>query len=172
MSMPAEITSRQQQVICRITNAARTRRISGEGPALSRRPLKVTIGAVETSARSTSPKLMPLPEAPQDVEDLIFTPDPDELSRPLIRRPAPPPRPANDILAELSRPRPEPAAAVEVKPAQPEMLPEEREAIVDGLLAEILANPEAAFRPDAELFQDFLVRCRIRRVPGAALSWF
>ncbi|MQW90566.1 ATP-binding protein [Sinorhizobium saheli] len=140
------------------------------GPALSRRPLKVTIGAVETSARSTSPKLMPLPEAPQDVEDLILTPDPDELSRPIIRRPAPPPRPANDILAELSRPRPEPAAAVEVKPAQPEMLPEEREAIVDGLLAEILASPEAAFRPDAELFQDFLVRCRIRRVPGAALS--
>jgi hypothetical protein len=36
------------------------------GPALSRRPLPVVIGAVETSARSTSPKLTPLPEAPED----------------------------------------------------------------------------------------------------------
>jgi hypothetical protein len=46
----------------------------------------------------------------------------------------------------------------------------EREAITDGLLAEILENPDAAFRADAELFQDFLVRCRIRRLPGAPLS--
>ncbi len=140
------------------------------GPALSRRPLKVTIGSVETSARSTSPMLMPLPEAPQDVEDLIFTPDPEELSRPVTRRPVPQPRPATDILAELSRPRPEPAAAVEVKQAQPEISAEEREALLDSLFVEILGNPEAAFRPDAELFQDFLVRCRIRRVPGPALS--
>ncbi|WP_457583294.1 helicase HerA domain-containing protein [Ensifer canadensis] len=140
------------------------------GPALSRRPLKVTIGAVETSARSTSPKLMPLPEAPQDVEDLIFTPDADELTRPIMRRAAPPPRPTTDILAELSRPRPEPVAAVEARPAQPEMSAEERGALLDSLFTEILANPDAAFRPDAELFQDFLVRCRIRRVPGAALS--
>ena len=58
------------------------------GPALSRRPLPVTIGNVETSARSTSPKLTPLPEAVADVEDLIFTPDPEELIRPIIRRPS------------------------------------------------------------------------------------
>lgn len=140
------------------------------GPALSRRPLSVTIGAVETSARSTSPKLMPLPEAPQDVEDLIFTPDPEELSRPIMRRVAPQPRPTTDILAELSRARPEPVAAEPARPAPPEMPPEERDALLDQVLAEILDNPAAAFRADAELFQDFLVRCRIRRVPGAPLS--
>jgi DNA helicase HerA-like ATPase len=140
------------------------------GPALSRRPLRVTIGSVETSARSMSPKLMPLPEAPQDVADLIFTPDPEEFTRPVVRRTAPQPRPASDILAELSRPRPEPAAPVEAKPVQPEISAEEREALIGSLFAEIVANPEAAFRPDAELYQDFLVRCRIRRVPGPALS--
>ncbi len=141
------------------------------GPALSRRPLKVTIGAVETSARSTSPKLMPLPEAPQDVEDLIFTPDPEELTRPIMRRAVAPPRPTTDILAELSRPRSEAAAPVEARPAQPELSTEEKESLLDGVFAEILSNPEAAFRPDAELFQDFLVRCRIRRLPsGAAMS--
>ncbi|KQS72898.1 ATP-binding protein [Rhizobium sp. Leaf371] len=140
------------------------------GPALSRRPLPVTIGTVETSARSTSPMLTPLPEALADVEDLIFTPDPDELTRPLTRRAAPAPRPATDILAELSRPRPDPVAPVEVRPQQPDMPPADREALLDQILAEILDHPGAAFRADAELFQDFLVRCRIRRVPGAALS--
>src|SRR4051812_38719540 len=73
------------------------------GPALSRRPLPITIGAVETSARSSSPKLMPLPDAQPDVEDLIFTPDPQEFQRPVVRRVAPTPRPTTDILAELSR---------------------------------------------------------------------
>ncbi|MCD7109828.1 ATP-binding protein [Rhizobium sp. DKSPLA3] len=140
------------------------------GPALSRRPLPVTIGTVETSARSTSPMLTPLPEAMADVEDLIFTPDPDELTRPLTRRTAPAPRPATDILAELSRPRPEPVAPVEARVQQPDMPPADREALLDQILAEILDHPGAAFRADAELFQDFLVRCRIRRVPGAALS--
>ncbi|TCP90769.1 hypothetical protein C8J31_101612 [Rhizobium sp. PP-CC-2G-626] len=140
------------------------------GPALSRRPLPVTIGTVETSARSTSPMLTPLPEALADVEDLIFTPDPDELTRPLTRRTAPAPRPATDILAELSRPRPEPVAPIEARPQQPDMPPADREALLDQILAEILDHPGAAFRADAELFQDFLVRCRIRRVPGAALS--
>ena len=142
------------------------------GPALSRRPLPVTIGAVETSARSSSPKLMPLPDAPQDVEDLIFTPDPEELARPLAaRRPAAQPRPTTDILAELSK---APVAAVqaqpEQRPAQPEMPPEEREERLAFVLAEILADPQSAFRPDSQLFQEFLVRCRMRRVTGAPMS--
>lgn len=140
------------------------------GPALSRRPLPVTIGAVETSARSTSPKLTPLPDAIVDVEDLIFTPDPEELTRPIVRRPSAQPRPTTDILAELSKPRAEPVAPAEPRAPVAEISPEAKEAMLDGILSEILENPEAAFRADAELFQDFLVRCRIRRVPGAPLS--
>ncbi|OLP59920.1 ATP-binding protein [Xaviernesmea oryzae] len=143
------------------------------GPAVSRRPLKVSIGPVETSARSTSPKLTPLPDVSENVEDLIFTPDADELVRPIPRRPAAAPRPTTEILAELSKPRPEltPAPqAASARPAQPELSPEERDALMDQILEEILDNPNAAYRPDGELFQDFLVRCRIRRVPGAALS--
>jgi len=61
------------------------------GPAISRRPLPVTIGAVETSARSVSPKLMPLPETTEDTLDLIFTPGPEEMRQP-VRRPPPAPR--------------------------------------------------------------------------------
>ncbi|WP_337266802.1 ATP-binding protein [Oryzifoliimicrobium ureilyticus] len=143
------------------------------GPALSRRPLPIQIGAVETSARSSSPKLMPLPDAPVDVEDLIFTPDPEELQRPIVRRVAPAPRPTSDILAELSKSTPAasgPSGASEVRPSQPDFTPEEREERLAAVLAEILDDPSSAFRTDAVLYQDFLVRLRMRRVPGGAIS--
>ena len=136
------------------------------GPALSRRPLPITIGPVETSARSASPKLMPLPEAPEDARDLIFTPGPEEASA-VVRRPPPKPIPTADLLAQLSRPRPapdlpdEPVFAVVDEAA--------READIDAVLREILEDPDAAFRSDAVLYQDFLVRSRIRRVPGEPL---
>jgi len=137
------------------------------GPALSRRPLPITIGSVETSARSGSPKLMPLPEAPQDAGDLIFTPAPDE-ARLVVRKPPPTPIPTADLLAQLSRPKPAPAP-----PAEPvfAIIDEaERDAGIDAVLREILDDPDAAFRTDAVLYQDFLVRSRIRRVPGEPLS--
>ncbi len=136
------------------------------GPALSRRPLPITIGAVETAARSTSPKLTPLPEATEDARDLIFTPGPEEARTP-VRRPAPRPIPTEDLLAQLSRPKPAPEP-----PAEPvfAIIDEaEREAGIDAVMREILEDPDAGFRTDAVLYQDFLVRCRIRRVPGEPL---
>src|SRR5690606_6491068 len=130
------------------------------GPALSRRPLPVTIGAVETSARSGSPRLLPLPEQPpEDAHELIFTPAEPEPVRPPPRRPvAPPPPSTNDILAQLVRARPEPPAPSE--PAEPPLPAAERDALLDAVLAGARAGPRSAFRSLA-------VRCRIRRVPGA-----
>ncbi|OYW31152.1 MAG: hypothetical protein B7Z51_05630, partial [Methyloversatilis sp. 12-65-5] len=52
----------------------------------------------------------------------------------------------------------------------PTLSPEQRQAAIDGALREILAESEAGFRTIAVLYQDFLVRCRIRRVGGAPLS--
>lgn len=138
------------------------------GPALSRRPLPMIIGAVETSARSTSPKLTPLPESPADARDLIFTPGPEETTPTIVRRPPPPPpTPTADILAQLVRSRPavEPTTEPEV-----EIDEAERDAGIEQIMREILEDPDASFRTDAVLYQDFLVRCRIRRVPGAPLS--
>jgi len=136
------------------------------GPAMSRRPLPITIGEVETSARSTSPKLMPLPEASQDARDLIFTPGPED-AMPVVRRAPPRPIPTDDLLAQLSRPK-----LVVEPPAEPvfAIIDEaEREAGIETVLREILDDPDAAYRTDAVLYQDFLVRCRIRRVPGEPL---
>ncbi len=144
------------------------------GPALSRRPLPVTIGAVETSARSSSPKLMPLPDAPVDVEDLIFTPDPEEFNRPLApRRAAAAPRPTTDILAELSKATPA-ATATPAEPRvaanAPELSAEEREERLSAVLGEILSDPEAGYRTDSVLYQEFLVRARMRRITGTPMS--
>ena len=142
------------------------------GPALSRRPLPIVIGPVETSARSASPKLMPLPDAPQDVEDLIFTPDPEEFTRPIVRRAPPAPRPTTDILAELSRSTPAMGAIVPEpgRVAQPELSPEEREERMNAVLSEIIDDPQAAYRTDSVLYQDFLVRARMRRLPGPPMA--
>ena len=135
------------------------------GPAISRRPLSVTIGHVETSARSTSPKLTPLPEAPVDAADLIFTASAEEQARPVVRRPAPPPPPStNELLAQLSRARP--PAEETPQTLFPEIDQAERDAQIDAIMAELLGDPDASFRTVAVLYQDFLVRCRIRRVPG------
>ena len=49
------------------------------------------------------------------------------------------------------------------------MTPEEREEQVASALAEV-TDAASAFRTDAELYQDFLVRCRIRRLVGQPLS--
>ena len=139
------------------------------GPAMSRKPLPIAIGPVETSARSTSPKLTPLPEAPQDAADLIFSSVAEEIRQPPVRRPAPPPpTPTADILTQLARKKPE----HEPMPVSlfPEIDEAEREALLDQVMRELLDDPDAGFRTVAVLYQDFLVRCRIRRVPGEPLA--
>ncbi|MEP9375197.1 ATP-binding protein [Aquabacter sp. CN5-332] len=140
------------------------------GPALARRPLPVRIGAVETSARSTSPKLVPLPEpsAAEDAHDLIFTPGADEARQPLVPRRPPAVAPTADVLAQLARsvpPAPPPAAE-----PPPGLSPEQRQAAIDMALREILNESDAGFRSISVLYQDFLVRCRIRRIGGDPLS--
>ncbi len=135
------------------------------GPAISRRPLPVVIGDVETSARSSSPKLTPLPEAPADAADLIFTGTAEEAARPVVRRPPPPPPPStNELLAQVARARP--PAEEAPQSLFPEIDEAERDRQIDAIMAELLGDPDASFRTVAVLYQDFLVRCRIRRIPG------
>jgi hypothetical protein len=51
-----------------------------------------------------------------------------------------------------------------------EVSAEEREERLAGVLAEILDDPTSAFRTDSVLYQDFLVRLRMRRVPGPPIA--
>lgn len=118
---------------------------------------------METSARSTSPRLLPLPGAGENPADLIFARDPD--AERAVRRAPPRPAPVAtaDLLAQLSRPAP-------ARPAEPEIDETERDTAMDAVLREMLEDPDTAFRSVAVLYQDFLVRCRIRRVRGEALA--
>ncbi|MBI1620405.1 ATP-binding protein [Aquamicrobium zhengzhouense] len=144
-------------------------RFVGLGPAIARRPVPIAIGPVETSARSVSPKLMPLPDtAPEDAAELIFKIDPEEERRIIRRPPPPPPAPTAEILERLTRQRAEPIAPEPPPSLFPEIDQAEREAALAAVLREIVDDPDAGFRSVAVLYQDFLVRCRIHRVPGVA----
>ena len=165
------------------------------GPALSRRPLPIRIGEVETTGRGGSPKLMPLPETPEDARDLILKPgELEPAPRPAIRRPPPPS--SADILMRIaqSRPAAEPAGgdggaagtgagtgadtgtdtgAVGPprpgdRPSGPPVMPSGK--VLDEILRQMLADGEAPFRPVAVLYQDFLMRCRGYNVNGRALD--
>ena len=140
------------------------------GPALSRRPLRVRIGAAETASRAAGPSLLPLPaDVAADPHALLLSPTPahDTPVR-LARRPAPPPV---DILAQLAAH----ATAVPVDPPgavcddADEAAPERRRRM-HGLLLAMLDEPEAPFRPVPMLYQDFLVRCRIDGLGRDALD--
>ena len=73
-----------------------------------------------------------------------------------------------DILFQLAQSRPVLSAPPEEAEEQgPEI---DREPLLDDILRKILTDSEAAFRSVAVLYQDFLVRCRIHKVPGAPLD--
>ena len=139
------------------------------GPAVSRRPIAVTVGAVETSARSGSPKLVPLPSAaaPEDLQGLLFAPGHDAPPPPSA--PRPPVSTSDDLLRAISRAGPvlTPTAAPSAGPA---MADEERDAVIDQVLREIVDDPEATYRAPPVLFQDFGVRCRMHRLSDSGLD--
>jgi len=135
------------------------------GPALSRRPLTVKIGDVETAARSTSPKLIPLPQKQEDIDRLIFVVEKPALrNAPPRTTPSPPVKSTAQILAEVVNHNQN--KAVETDKETSQKTREERESELAAILREIIDDNDAAFRSTAVLYQDFLVRCRIRRISG------
>ncbi|MHA3840153.1 helicase HerA domain-containing protein [Sphingomonas aestuarii] len=126
------------------------------GPAVSRRPIGVTIGTVETSARSGSPKLVPLPDAPGgDFKDILLAPIAD--TTPLyVPPPPPPPRPVEELLSDIRPPEDATAPPPELFDAI------DAEPIVADVMRAIVEEPDSAMRQSAVLFQDFQVRCRMQ----------
>ncbi|MDB5412199.1 MAG: ATP-binding protein [Rubritepida sp.] len=137
------------------------------GPALSRRPLAIQIGGVETASRSAGPQLVP-PPAPASAEatrEMILNSAEPEVARPAPRRaPRPPP---SDIMMQLAQYQPpalhrSQAEAVELTAEQSEA----RQRQLDLILRQVLAGEDAAFRQASMLYQDFLVRLRIQEIEG------
>ena len=131
------------------------------GPALSRRPLQITIGPVKTSSRGVSAKLIPLPQnSGKNVEELLFSANADDLPRP--SKSTPQPVDARDVLKQLAASIPEPAPREDLF-LEDGMDHMERDKIVREILVDMLEDPEAAFQSVSVLYQDFQVRCRIKK---------
>ncbi|MES2986548.1 MAG: ATP-binding protein [Pseudomonadota bacterium] len=126
------------------------------GPAISRRPISIRIGAVETSARSGSPKLTPLPQAPaMDMRDLLLAPPEPSWTPPAPASPPVSKQAASESLME--------ALARSVRSPEPETLvaPEEAAERIAEVLRAIVEDADSALRSASVLYQDFLVRCRM-----------
>jgi hypothetical protein len=134
------------------------------GPALSRRPLPIRIGSVETGTRSAGPSLLPLPEQESDRRGLIFEPAEEESWRPRARVDAPKASP-EEVLVQLSDYRP-----AETPAPQP-LTAEEKKAALVQILREMLEEPDWIRHAVSVLYQDFTVRCRMRGIGSDALSF-
>ncbi|HTU10364.1 MAG TPA: ATP-binding protein [Allosphingosinicella sp.] len=122
------------------------------GPALTKRAVSVRIGPVRTQGRTGSPKLVPLPPQGADVKTALFAAGETE-PRPAF--PAPP----QPIAAAEAPDRP-----VERRVEPPVLAPEEAARVAAEMLREVAAEAPQG-QPIASVYQDYLVRCRMR---GAA----
>ncbi len=141
-------------------------RFLGLGPAIARRPVSVKIGPVKTSTRMGTHSLMPMPAAePVTMRTMLFA-EMEEDAPP----PRPEPRPAPVAADEVIRRLAEPLAETAPREAAPAMADAEVQAIIRRVLEEMLADPDSPFQPVAQLYQDFTVRCRMQKLPGAPLD--
>jgi uncharacterized protein len=122
------------------------------GPAISRRPLAVAIGAVDTQARSMSPKLMPMPASGDDLQLLLFAPGPERPAA--VPPPAPAQLPSEALLERM-------AVGMTARVAIPAKSDADTAAIVGEVLRAIVADEPGGARSASLLYQDFTVRCRM-----------
>ena len=138
------------------------------GPAISRRPLAVRIGSVQTPTRTASHGLLPLPVASsEDLQTLLHA---DWVEQEAVRRePEPEPIEADVLLEQIASH--DLSGSEELDSTSPERrtLPDVAQALSE-ILAEMAAEEGCTFQPNAALYQDFSVRCRMRLIPGNTLD--
>ena len=133
------------------------------GPALSRRPVPIRIGAVETQGRTGRPTLIARPDlGPEAMADLVFAAGADETAVPRSA-PARQPLSTRELLERVDAGAPAASSA----PGEDARQEADRRALVEDIFAEMLADPASAFRPVPILYQDFLTHCRLKRIGGA-----
>ena len=141
----------------------------GLGPAISRRPISVQIGSVKTGARTMTQALAPPPSGSDELHALLHSDL--HLEEMPVREALPPPRlpDADELIEQI--------AAVPLDPVEDAEQPvlfappqSEIDAAVRGVLADMAAEDDATFQPIARLYQDFVVRCRMQRLPTAAID--
>jgi hypothetical protein len=148
-------------------------RFLGLGPAISRRPTKVRIGAVTSGPRASSGGLLPLPSAPPENMEALLHTQLAPAAKARAEVPPPPPAQATDSAAEIVHRMEELGQPQPPMDASPGRAAEERGEAVQSILREMAADAASAFRPTAALFQAFLTQCRKRHVSaGLDMSGF
>lgn len=136
------------------------------GPAISRRPMAIEIGSVRTATRGGSHALVPLPGNPvEGLEALLHKEEAGERASFIVPDPAPPP--AEELLNRIEHHQLEVDAPSADGPEKAK--PILNEALAE-IFAEMVADPGCAFQQPASLYQDFSVRCRMRRLGGQMLG--
>jgi hypothetical protein len=150
----------------------------GLGPAISRRPIAVTIGPVRSGSLTVSRALEPPPSGSAEQLQALMKlpmPVPAPVAPPRGSTPqdAPqgsghPPRTAADLEMALSAPPARDRAAAS------DLAQEAAGPVQQAILQEMAAEDGATFRPTASLFQDFCMRSRIAgaSVRGVDLASF
>ncbi len=153
----------------------------GLGPAISRRPVAVDVGAVQTSGRGGGQGLIPLPEATggAGMEALLTDRLTEAAAQPQsVRRapPPPPPRAAVEEAIALAPVLPELVPTAEAAPSLPPPPPlasppppaqSDGAESLEGIVRDLALAEGATFRPAAALFRDFAIRCRQRGIASA-----
>ncbi|MCB2082512.1 MAG: ATP-binding protein [Sphingomonadaceae bacterium] len=131
------------------------------GPAISRRPVAVKIGPVQTGKKQQVGGLMPLPDAaPADMEALLTRDLAGEAAR---AAPPPPPRPAPPVEAIAASIADADEQAVRVESASEQLDVQQR---IEALITELAQSGEVALQSASAQYQTFLLRCRRERIIG------
>lgn len=144
----------------------------GLGPAIARRPVAIRIGATQTVSRTGTHALMPMPDAgPQDLRDRLFAED-ASAPAPASATIRPQPIAADDLIRSIA---PAPATAQPTifaarQEAEDAADAIDSEAVIVAVLQDMLAEAGGSTQPDALLYQDFSVRCRMQRLVRAPLD--
>ncbi len=155
----------------------------GLGPAISRRPVSVKIGNVQSGKKTNATGLMPLPEAPSEgMEALLHAELATQAQESEQRAPTPPsPPPAKpaaeleEVISNFSDSAPEIHANGEGQaPADAEenASPSVRsgDASVESILTDMAHQEGATFQQASSLFRDFAIRCREQNVASAHID--
>ena len=131
------------------------------GPAITRLPLAVKIGPVQTGHQARSEGLMALPDtAPADMADLLTRDLASDVAK--APPPAPPPAPRMEEMEDSI------AHAEERHAEAPAERPDTTEVArrIDTLIAELAKEEGIAFQSASAQYQTFLTRCRRERLIG------
>ncbi len=137
------------------------------GPALCRRPQRIKIGPVETASHAGGPELVPLEQPnlpPEELREMILQAPTEPPPRPRREPTAPKP----DLITQLDHYGAQRSADEQATQATEENTPDPAQ--LWQIIADMVSETDAGYRPFATLYQDFQLRARLNGLPRTVLN--